>query len=488
MYTVLYVFGWLFAALSTSLTLPLAIAVARSETDAAQAFVATALLTAFIGGGLILSAKRGRSVIRRHESLLLAGLIWLIVPLPAALPFYFSGQIDDLLKSYFEAVSAFTTTGATVLTDLSDVPLSILFFRSFLAWLGGLATLLFFGLILGPLTGPERIDPRLRQLNQGQLGSGRHFKEAVYTVFPIYSGLTALCFFALLIAKIPSFDALCLALSTLSTGGFIPRAGTIALYGSSLAELILTIFMFLGAVSIFWIRGLIQMQRSSITRTREPAYIGAAILTFGTIIAVQLLIISPEQGFRAVYHSFTLGLAAAASLISTTGFAISPQTSEVIPYTVLVTMCLVGGGAFSTAGGLKVFRLIAMFEMTARDMRKLIYPHGVLATDKGSLDSSDNTALVLAANFAVVVLAVVALAIILSITDLTFQHAVMASISAIANVGPAFEQVDLPELASDVSYADISQTGLSFLCAGMILGRVEVLALLSLVNFAYWRN
>lgn len=488
MHTVLYVFGWLFVTLSAAVIVPLGIAATLQETEAAQAFLATSVITGFIGGGLILSFKEKNNTISRKESLLLAGLIWLVVPIPIALPFYFTGFPNDILKAYFEAVSGYTTTGATILADLSELPASLLFFRSFVQWLGGLSTLLFFGLILGPLTGPERVDPTLRQINMADLGTGRRFKEAAYTILPIYAGMTFCCFVALVLTQIPTFDALCLSLSTLSTGGFIPRAGTISLYGSPAAELTLTIFMFLGAVSIFWVRSVIQRQWRGVASTKEPLHIGAAILFFGLILSVPLFISSPEQGLTSLYHSFTLGLSSAASFITTTGFAMSTQTVDAIPYTVLILMCLVGGGAFSTAGGLKFFRVKAMFAMSARDLQKLRFPHGVLPTDKDLVEAKGSATSILAANFSVIIIAIIALSLILSVTDLPLTGAFLAAVSAIGNVGPAFEQSGLPELAGEVYYADLTPAGLIAICAGMIFGRVEVLALLTLFNFAYWRS
>lgn len=487
MLTVLYVFGCLFAILAAALTAPLLMAIAFQEFVAAQAFFATALLLGFVGGGLILALKGGRTIVNRKESLLLAGLVWLIIPVPAALPFFFIGHPESFVQAYFEAVSGFTTTGASVLGDLTEIPLSLMFFRSFLQWLGGLATLLLFGLILGELTGPERIDRRLRQINRGVLGSADHIWEAAQTVVPLYGGLTFACFLLLLVAQIPAFDALCLSLSTLSTGGFMPRAGTVSLYGSPFAELVLAVFMFFGAVSIFWVRSIVQFQWRSLTKTKEPIYIGMAIIFMGVVLTIPLLLISPEQGFRSFYHSLTLGIATAASIISTTGFAISAQTQEIFPFVGLIFLCLIGGGSFSTAGGLKFFRLVAMLEQAWRDVKQLVYPHGVGVMDKKVIDAEDNVALTLAANFAVFLMAIAGLALLLSITDLPFAAAIAASVSAISNIGPAFELAALPELANEVSYSEISHTGQLLLCAGMIFGRVEVLVLLSLFYIGFWR-
>ena len=487
-FSIAHAYGWLFAVMAAAMTLPIAIAVAFEETSVAHAFVATAAILGFVGGALIFALKGTEILAGRRQGLFLLCTIWLVVPLVAALPFYISGHPGSLVPAYFEAVSGFTTTGATVFIDLSNVPHSILVWRSFLQWLGGLITLLALAVILGPLTGHDLLDGQLRQIGRSTHGTLHHTASAIRSILPIYGGLTLACFTLLLSASIPPFDAFCLSLSTLSTGGFMPRSGTIALYGSSSAELVLAIFMFLGAVNMLWIRAILQFRWRNLRAIKEPVWIGVTMLVLGVLLTIPLLINSPEAGFRSVYHSFTLGLATAASFVSTSGFAISDRTHDAIPYMFVLIICLIGGGRFSTAGGLKFFRVAAMFRQSGRELRFLVFPHGVRPSRYGKESSDIQVLRTLWTNFTVVIIALFILTAILAASDVPLSAGLLAAVSAVSNIGPAYFFLPVAEIASAPPYGEMAPSAQLALCLGMVLGRVEVLALLSLMNFAYWRS
>lgn len=482
-----YILGWLLAIFSAFLLIPIAFALANEEWDALQAFLQTGAVTTFIGGGLILALK-GNNVFegRRYSLLMLSGL-WVIIPVAGAVPFLLSIQQLGPVAAYFEAVSGFTTTGATIFTDLTSLPRSIIIWRSLLQWLGGLATLLSLVLILVPLTGPEFIDRQLRIFGRVSHNSQHYVFTAVQNIVPIYSSLTLICFILLLLAKIPVFDAFCLSLSTLSTGGFMPREGTIALYGSPLAEIVLAFFMFCGAVSMVWLRAFVFFNWKDVKEVREPFWIAGIIIAFGILLAIPLMMNSPEQGFRSVYHAMTLGLATAASLISTTGFAISERTQEIIPYMGLLLICIIGGGRFSTAGGLKIHRLGALLRASWREVGLLIYPHGINSDIQAR--SQDKTAYIsgISASFAVSILAIAILSLILSHSFGPFSASLLAAVSAIGNIGPAYNFVGSADFADAPLYRDMAASAQLSLSFGMIIGRVELLALLSLFNLSYWR-
>jgi trk system potassium uptake protein TrkH len=483
-----HAFGWLFTILAAAMAMPIAFAATFEETIVLHAFVATGAALSFIGVALIFALKGTEILAGRRQSLLLLCAIWLIIPLVAALPLYISGYPGGMVSAYFEAVSGFTTTGSTVFIDLSEVPKSLLVWRSFLQWLGGLMTLLAIAVVIGPLTGDQRIGHQFDQVSRSTHGSLLHTGAAIRIILPIYTGLTLACFTLLLSATIPPFDAFCLSLSTLSTGGFMPRSGTIALYGSSFAELVLAIFMFLGAVNLFWIRALIQFRWRLLREMHEPLSIGAIMIVLGILLTVPLLINSPETGFRSVYHSLTLGLATAASLVSTSGFAISDRTQDAIPYIFVLIICLIGGGRFSTAGGLKYSRVTAMFRQSGRELRFLFFPHLVRPSRYGKESRDTRILQVFWSNFAVIIFVIFALTSVLGACGIPLSAGLLAAISGVSNIGPAYSFLPVAEVASAPPFGEMHYAAQLALCAGMILGRVEVLALLSLVNIAYWRS
>ena len=485
---VLYILGWVLAAVSAAMLVPAAFAVAVDSISHVQAFVVPATAVGFIAGCLIIAFKSRQIFSGRRQSLLLLCLVWVVVPAAAALPFYTSGFPRDAVSAYFEATSGFTTTGATVLSDLSQVPASIIVWRSLLQWLGGLTTLVALAALLGPLSGTALHDRQLRLVGHSAHGSALHIREAIREITPLYSVLTLACFIALTISGIPAFDAFCLSLSTLSTGGFMPRDGTIALYGSPIAEFALAFFMILGAISIIWIRAIFQMRWPIVRETHEPVWIFWIVGVLGVLLAIALAIRTGDWSMSVLAHTVTLGLATVASVVSTTGFAISEQTQLLFPYMVLLCLCAVGGGRFSTAGGLKVYRLVSMLQQLGREFRLLIYPHGVRparqATEAIDNEIVKSTWIMLTA----FTLIIGAIAMLVAWSGVPFSGALLAATGAVSNIGPAYEFARIAEYPDAPTYAQMGPFAQLILCAGMVLGRVEILALLSIFNVLFWRD
>ncbi|GBE43787.1 MAG TPA: TrkH family potassium uptake protein [Rhizobiales bacterium] len=485
---VLYILGWALATVAAAMLIPASFAVAVDSIAQVQAFVFPAIAVGFLAGGMIISFKSREVFAGRRQSLLLLALVWFVVPIAGALPFYTSGFPGNAIAAYFEAVSGFTTTGATVLTNLSDVPASIIVWRALLQWIGGLATLIALAALLGPLSGSALIDRQLRLIGHSTQGTALHLKEAIRTITPLYTALTIVCFIALSVSGIPAFDAFSLSLSALSTGGFMPRDGTFVLYGAPMAELFLAVFMGIGAISIIWIRAIFQMRWPLVREIREPIWIIWAIGLSGLVLAIGLIVRTGETDLMTLLHSLTLGLASAASIISTSGFAISHQTNALIPFMVLLGVCMIGGGRFSTAGGLKVYRIATMLRQLGREFRLLVYPHGVRPSRHGaeSLDSEViKSAWITLTAF---VLIIGTLALIIAWTGVPFSGALLAATGSVSNIGPAYEFARVTDFPNAPTYAQMSPVAQIAISAGMIFGRVEILALLSIFNVIFWRN
>lgn len=485
---VLYILGWVLAAISAAMIIPAMFAVAVDSIVHVQAFVVPAVAVGFIAGCLIIAFKSQRVFADRRQSILLMTLVWIIVPAAAALPFYTSGFPANAASAYFEATSGFTTTGATTLSDLSQAPASIIVWRALLQWLGGLTTLIMLAALLAPLSGTALHDRQLRLVGHSAHGTIPHMREALREITPLYTALTAACFSALAITGIPPFDAFCLALSTLSTGGFMPRDGTIALYGSPAAEIVLAFFMLVGAVSIIWVRAIFQGRWTIVSETHEPIWIFWSVGILGTLLAVALAIRAGDLDPWVLGHTLTLGLATVASVVSTTGFAISEQTQILLPYMVLLCLCIVGGGRFSTAGGLKAYRVISMMQQLGREFRLLVYPHGVRparqATEAIDNEITKSTWIMLTA----FMLIIGVIAMLVAWTGIPFSGALLAATGAVSNIGPAYEFARIAEYPDAPTYGEMSPFAQLVLCAGMVFGRVEILALLAVFNVLFWRN
>lgn len=485
---VFYVLGWLFSAMAFAMLLPAIFAAALDSIRLVQAFLAPAIVIGFLGGCMIFTFKGQSQLAGRRQSLLLLALVWLVLPIAGALPLHAAGYPKGLMDAIFEAVSGFTTTGASVFIELAEVPRSIIIWRALLQWMGGLTTLLALAAIVGPLAGADLLDRQLRLIGRSTHGTTRHMSEAVNTILPLYLALTMGCFAALILTGIPPIDAFCLALSTVSTGGFMPREGTIALYGSPTAEVILAIFMFIGGVSVFWVRALLQGRWPIVRETREPYWMLFLIVASGIAISILLLGEAAGGGFEEFVHGLTIGLATAASLISTTGFAISVPAQEFVPYMAVLGIAIIGGGRFSTAGGLKIYRVIAMLRQIGRELRILVFPHGVRPSRSGEEGRDNELMKTIWTHFLAVLIALSVLAVIVAGTGVSFDGALLAASSALSNIGPAYDFLRLSDISGAPPYGEMNDVAQIALCIGMILGRVEIIALISLLTAAYWRR
>lgn len=485
---VLYILGWILAAVAGAMLVPTIFAIALDSIVQVQAFVIPAFVVGFLAGCMIIAFKSRQPFYGRRQNLLLLVLVWTVIPAAAALPFYTSGFPENAVAAYFEASSGFTTTGATVLKDLGHTPASIIVWRALLQWLGGLATLLSLATLLGPLSGSVVEDRQLRLIGHTAHGTTLHMREAVRTIVPLFTALTAGCFIALSASGIPPFDAFCLSLSAVSTGGFMPRDGTILLYGAPLAELSLALFTTLGAVSIIWVRAILQMRWPIVRETHEPAWIFSIVGVLGIFLAVALIVRTGDYTLTTISHSITLGLASAASLVTTSGFAISEQTHALLPYMAVLCLCIVGGGRLSTAGGLKVYRIASMIRQLGREFRLLVYPHGVRPSRHGAEALDVEVVKGVWIMFTAFVLVIGTIAMIVAWAGVPFGGAIMASAGAVSNIGPVYELSRPFDFPNAPSYAQMAPVAQLALCAGMVFGRVEILALLTVFNAVFWRD
>ncbi len=489
MFYIVYYLGLCLFILSGTMLLPLIIAIIYNEANAFYNFFLISFLLLFFSGG-ILFALRGRSLLdRRHSKLLLLVLVWSIVPAAAALPFYFLAMPVTYNAAYFEAVSGFTTTGASVIKDPADLPRSLLVWRSLLNWLGGLMTYVIIALLLRPLSGPEVFGKEMRSIIPATNPSNNdNIKDAIKAILPIYSTLTITCLVLLVLIGMEPLHALCLSFSAVSTGGFMPISNSLSIYGLPMAEIVLAVFMFLGAVSLLWVEALVQLRWRSVFSVKEPFWILLFIFLLGSILTVMIWDQQSNKNFYYSFRTFFSGIVAATSFISTTGFPVNDGTQHVIPYVMMLVIIIVGGGRFSTAGGIKFFRIGEMFRLSYLELRRLVFPHSVSALRHGSQIRERNVMQSVWTNFTVVIFFICLIAIILSATGLPITNSFIASAGALGNFGPIYELYNIDAAADKFEYGNMTAVAHWILCLGMILGRVEVLAVLTIFNLEYWRG
>lgn len=438
-------------------------------------FTIALILTFFASGALLLSGfSNRRHSARGIELMLIMVLFWTVLPLVGALPFIGAVQIDSLLAAYFEAVSALTTSGGSMLAVPQVESAPILLWRALLGWLGGLWTLVFAVAVLAPfgiggitLTG----SPLLQHDEDAPLTS--RLGRPLRLIFPIYLVATVLGFLALLATGTSGFNALCLSLSAISTSGFVTHSDPLSVQLSTGAQGVLAFQCFIGALSIpLLLLMTLGARFNSAFRNSELSVFVGLIIVYAMVSAVS---VADTQFPRALMQSV--------SLHSTAGFNfLAPGQIAQWPIVWLMLPVIIGGMAMSTSGGIKVMRAIILFKDLGVEIGKLTHPSSVhpLQLEGRRLEDSDfNAAWAFTAIF---ILFVTMGVVLLGLFGMQLSEAWPVVLGALTNSLSMTMHIDMP-----LGYAAMSG-GLQIIIALlMIAGRIELLILMVMFTTSFWR-
>lgn len=483
-----YIYGWGLTLFSLTVLPPLAIAIANGESASIASFLVTGLSGSFIGGAMIIALHGQHITISRREKIFLIIALWITFCILASIPFEASNALPSRLNAIFESTSALTTTGATLVKQVTTLPKSIIYWRAQLQWVGGLLTLFTATYALVRFLGAERVTKEIYKSSNVINDERLHFSTTLRLILPVYSGLSILLLFSLLISQIPFFDALCITLSTVSTGGFLPRDGTMLSYGSIPALYVMSIFMFLGSVSVLWVSYFIKHEWSNLKKFTEPLWIAGSIILLATSLIIVTLNFNHGREFTTISMEIGTSLFEASSLISTTGIPANSHSFEFISPAILLIILMVGGGVLSTAGGLKFTRVILMLRQSIRELRSLIYPHEVrplYLSDEEKDTIFLSTVLII---FGLSILAINIFTVLLSYNGMSFEGAYFAATAALSNCGPCFQQIQKIHLTNELPIIEMAKSAKITFISAMILGRLEILVALSALNISFWRH
>ncbi|MGA0562908.1 TrkH family potassium uptake protein [Ancylobacter sp. VNQ12] len=449
----------------------------------AGAFVLTSLLTIFGAGAVYLAVRNRGSRLNRLSSYSLLLVLWLGVPTIAAFPIAATTSLGPM-AAWLEAVSAFTTTGAVQIHDIADVPRATLGWLLTLQWAGGLFTLLGFVAVLGP-AGIGGLPDRSARVNLLGIGEQSALDDALRLVLPIYLGATVLCTVLLFAAGVRVFDALGMAGAALSTGGLLPDADGVAAYGHFAVKLVLIVFMLVGGTSVLWHRMLVTRRFRLAFGQQENVAVVLACLVVG-LLAAAIRYGTPD-GHLSLPLALEDGFFSAVALVTTTGMEPHAGAFASLPISLVMVLVFVGGASFSTAGGIKMYRAGIMFLQSYLELERLVHPSAVHMRRLGQQSVTLQMMKAIWIMFGVACTLIAGLTAAIAPAMPSFEAAFVAILSALSNVGPVYaagwpQGVIWPEWGSLPGYAQL------ILAAAMILGRLEILVVLSLANFALWRR
>ncbi len=442
-------------------------------------------LSAFFSGGLSLAvalATQGKPPVASSRfAFLIVNLLWLTMALAGAIPFLASSLAMDFTDAVFESVSGITTTGSTVIGGLDALPPGLLIWRSILQWLGGLGVIVL-GLFILPYLNIGGVS--YFKIESSDIEDRPFERLSVFatSILGVYSALTLACAISYAAAGMSGFDAINHALTTLSTGGYSTHDSSMGFYGDNLPLLwISSFFMFVGGLP-FSILVLLTV-RGRIDAARDPQIrvFAGYVFVFAFAVALYLRITTNVPFTEALTHS----LFNIISLITTTGYASQDYSlwgAFAVACAFLATF--LGGCSGSTAGGIKAYRFIVLFELMANGLRRLVYPSSVQTVRYGDRVVDDDmqraTVLFIASFFVLWGIGTV----LLAATGLDFMTSITGSLTALTNVGPGLGDVIGPA----GNFAPLPDLAKWVLALAMLLGRLEILTVLVIFAPVFWRR
>lgn len=472
---VLNTIGHIALAEAALLALPLIVSIIHREA-CAYAFLITIGLCLCTGLILKFTTRPGTKVIYAKESFAIVTCAWLLMAGFGALPFVLSGEIPSYIDAFFEMVSGFTTTGASILTDVEFMSHGLLFWRSFSHWIGGMGVLVFV-MALMPNMSDRSIHIMRAEMPGPEVGKLLpKARDTAKILYLIYIVLTAVEIVLLFAGGMPLFESVVHSFGTAGTGGFGIKNDSIASYSPYL-QWVIAIFMYIFAINfnLFYLV-LIGKVRSVFKSTELWCFLG--------IVAVCVAIISANvysryNGFAETFRYSTFQVA---SIISTTGYSTTafsdwPGLSKAI----ILLLMLVGGCAGSTAGGLKLSRAVILFKSIFRELKKLLHPRSIRMIKMDGKRVDEQVVGGVTTYFAIYIICMIIIFILLSLEPFSVETNLSVTISCFNNIGPAFGSA-----SSNLSeYSDFSKIILSF---AMLLGRLEIFPLILGLNPLIWRK
>ncbi|MGF1642693.1 MAG: TrkH family potassium uptake protein [Thiotrichales bacterium] len=475
------VLGIMLILFSVTLLVPAGVGVLLDD-PTVEPFVRGFWILLLVGLGLWLPVRRQSSELRLRDGFLVVVSCWTVVGLAGSLPLLFSPEAGlTLTDAVFESFSGLTTTGATVMIGLDELPRSILFYRQQLQWLGGMGIILLAVAIL-PMLGIGGMQ-LYRAETPGPVKDNKltpRIAETAKTLWLIYIGLTIACALAYYAAGMSFFDAVGHSFSTVSIGGFSTHDASIGFFESATIEMVAVFFMLISAAN-FGLHFVAWRRKSLLPYWRDAEFVGYVSL-IALIASITVGYLMYTRTFGDWFSAFHHGLFQTVSIATTTGFT----TAEYFNWpgflpTLLLFASFVGGCAGSTGGGIKVVRVLLLLKQGARELQRLVHPSAFFAVKIGRKALDERVIEAVWGFFSAYVAVFVLIMLFLMATGLDQVTAFSATAATMNNLGPGLGDVG-------ANFANVNDPAKWALCLAMLMGRLEVFTVLVLFTPTFWRH
>ncbi|MEL7229809.1 MAG: TrkH family potassium uptake protein [Pseudomonadota bacterium] len=472
------VVGALLAMLGAAMLIPLLVDLGAGE-EKWTVFLVSALTTAGTGGFLFLATRGSGGKLNTRQAFTMTVTVWIALSAFGALPFYWSGAVPTFTDAFFESISGLTTTGATVMTGLSEKQPGILLWRGILQWLGGLGIIVMAVSVLPMLQiggmqlfkveafeTPEKILPRATQIS------------GFMTL--IFLNLTGVCFLAYLFAGMEVLDAVVHAMTTVATGGFSNHDESLGYFNSASIDMIATTFMIIGSLPF-----LLYVQ--AVQGKAMPLLTDSQVRTFFVVLVGAIFtawMIEQAYGVRGGVEALRFAAVNVTSILTGTGYATTAYDGwGPAAVAFFFFLMFLGGCAGSTSCGIKIFRFQVLFENVRQHVNRVLYPHGIFTPRFNGRPISDDVTSAVLSFFFLYIFTFALSACALALTGLDTLTALSGAGSAISNVGPGLGALIGPA----GNYEPLNDAAKWILALTMLIGRLELFTVLVLLSPRFWR-
>ncbi len=474
--TVFFTLGILQIILGASMFVPIIVQFIYSEID--SSFFGASIVTIVFGALFFLTNIDHDRKVNLQQAFLLTALSWLSVAVFGSLPFIFSSMEMSITDAFFESMSGITTTGSTIISNLENAPKGILLWRAILQWLGGIGIIVM-AITLMPIMNVGGMQLFKISSNDSSEKILPKSKEIALRLIYIYSALTAVCAISYWIFGMGKFDSLTHSMTTIATGGFSNYNQSIGYFNSIYIEISSMIFIILGSIPfIAYIKFLNGNKKIFTNDTQIKSFLKIIILSI-IILSFYLVLTNNENySFRSIFFNTI-------SILTGTGYVNAEFDSwGSFPITIFLALMFIGGCAGSTTCGVKIFRIQILYLFILNQLKKIIYPKGVflIKYDQNSVDEKFIASIISFIFFYFVIFFI--LAALLSLTGLDFITALSGAATSISNVGPGLG----PIIGPNGDFSSLPNISKWVLSVGMILGRLELFAILVLFLPSFWKN
>ncbi len=449
--------------------------------DDVMAFMTSTLMTFGSGSIFMFFGHEAENSLSRRDAYVVVTLTWVIFSFFGMFPFLIHGSVPSITDAYFETMSGFTTTGATIIDDVESLPHGLLFWRSLMQWIGGLGIVFFTIAILPSLVGGSvRV---FAAEATGPMRSKMHprLSTSAKWIWSIYVLLTVACGLSFWLAGMEWFDATNYSMSTTATGGFSTHNGTIFL-ASPLIEYLAILFQFLAGINFTLLyMSIFKFKFSALFKNSE---FKVYIITIAIATAWIMYLLLTRMGYD-LELAFRSALFQVVSFITTTGLSnMDAGTWPHITWAILGVLMFMGACAGSTTGGFKSIRVLMLFKVMRNELRHIIHPNAVLPVKMNGQSIPQNRLTTLLAFLTIYIIALALTTIIMVEAGVDITNAATISLSLISNVGAGLDT----NIGPQMSWADLS-VGIKWLCSFlMLVGRLEIIAVLVLFTRAFWKE